>query len=78
MLPVVHKKQSILQKVAKVFGFISLACAIGLGIYLAIEFETATEVFKASMSAAIFFFTMVFIVLSAISNTRLPDLSIKD
>lgn len=69
-------KKHILQKIARIVGYICTATAIVLGIYLATIYDTDDIVFKSAIGATTFFFFMVGLVLNVLANTNLPNLKV--
>ena len=69
-----QENKRLLQKISSVCAKFSFVIAVVCSVILVINLEEATDVFRASMGATIFFFFMVGIVLSAIGNTNLPNL----
>lgn len=70
-----QKNKRTLQKVAGVVSKLSVVTAVICAVILYLKLDQADEVFKSSMGATIFFFGMVGIVLSAIANTDIPNLT---
>jgi len=68
-------KRGLLQKTAKVVGIICIFAAFLCGGILVLS-DRNDEVFRATMGASAFFFFMVSLVLSTISNTNLPNLRV--
>lgn len=68
-------KKGILQKTAKISSIICFILAIICGGILTFS-DNDGEVFRATMGATTFFFFMVYLVLSTIGNTNLPNLKV--
>ena len=70
-----QKNKRTLQKVASFVAKLSIVTAIICAVVLLININEADEIFKSSMGATIFFFFTVGIVLTAIGNTDIPNLT---
>lgn len=70
-------KKRVLQKISQVISVICLIVGTGCGIYLFTLDGESQEVLKASFGAITFFCFTVGLVLKAIADTNLPDLSVK-
>ena len=69
-------KKRLLQKIAKVTSIICFLIAFPCGIYTVMIEGNENEVLKASMGAIAFFFFTVGVVLKAMADSNLPDLTI--
>ncbi|NMP30618.1 hypothetical protein HII17_03500 [Thalassotalea sp. M1531] len=70
-------EKHLLQKIAKIVGYICTLIAVILGIYLATIYGTDDVVHKSAIGATTFFFFMVGLVLNVLANTNLPNLKVK-
>ncbi|WNC72438.1 hypothetical protein RGQ13_00250 [Thalassotalea psychrophila] len=65
-----------LQKVSTFCAITFFIIAVISAVLLVVNMDEASDVYKASVGAATFFFFMVGIVLHAIGATDIPDLKI--
>jgi len=69
-------KKRLLQKIAKVASLLCFTVALPSGICTAVVDGNENEVLKASMGAVTFFFFTAGVVLKAMADSNLPDLTI--
>ncbi len=67
-----------LQKVSSFCAITFFVIAAISAVFLVMNSDGASDVYKASVGAATFFFFMVGIVLHAIGATDIPDLKIRN